>query len=57
MDIAGFLKMGGYAVYVWPCYALTALVAGLNIFWARRALQAAQNQARRRMRAPRAAAS
>jgi heme exporter protein CcmD len=57
MNIARFLEMGGYAVYVWPCYALTALVAGLNVFWARRALHAAQDQARRRMRTPRAAAS
>jgi heme exporter protein CcmD len=34
--------MGGYAVYVWPCYALTALVVGLNIRWARGSLRAAQ---------------
>jgi heme exporter protein CcmD len=41
--------MGGYAVYVWPCYALTALVVGLNIVWARRSLRSAQREARRRM--------
>ena len=25
-----FLQMGGYAVFVWPSYALTALVLWLN---------------------------
>jgi heme exporter protein CcmD len=43
--------MGGYAVYVWPCYALTALVVGLNIILARRSLRLAQRDARRRMAA------
>jgi heme exporter protein CcmD len=44
-----FLAMGGYARYLWPCYALTAAVVGLNIRWARRSLRAAQVQARRRI--------
>jgi heme exporter protein CcmD len=44
-----FLEMGGYAVYVWPSYALTALVVGLNIYWARRSLREAQADARRRL--------
>ena len=44
-----FLAMGGYARYVWPCYALTALVVGLNIRWARASLRAAQAEARRRL--------
>ena len=44
-----FLQMGGYARYVWPCYALTVLVVGLNIHWARSALRTAQSEARRRM--------
>jgi heme exporter protein CcmD len=43
-----FLQMGGYAIYVWPSYGLTALVVGLNIYWARRSLRAAQAQSRRR---------
>jgi len=43
-----FLRMGGYALYVWPSYALTLLVVLLNIFWARRSLRAAQTEARRR---------
>ena len=49
VNIVQFFAMGGYAVYVWPCYALTALVVGLNIVWARRALRLAQRDARRRM--------
>jgi heme exporter protein CcmD len=44
-----FLQMGGYARYVWPCYALTALVVGLNIRWALSSLHAAQTEARRRL--------
>jgi heme exporter protein CcmD len=44
-----FLQMGGYARYVWPCYALSALVVGLNIGWARASLRAAQLAARRRL--------
>jgi heme exporter protein CcmD len=43
--------MGGYARYVWPCYALSAVVIGLNILWARRSLRLAQLDARRRMAA------
>jgi heme exporter protein D len=46
-----FLAMGGYAAYVWPCYALTAFVVGLNILWARRSLRSAQREARRRVSA------
>jgi heme exporter protein CcmD len=44
-----FFQMGGYARYVWPCYALSALVVGLNIRWARASLRAAQLAARRRL--------
>jgi heme exporter protein D len=44
-----FFAMGGYAAYVWPCYALTALAVTLNIFWARRALAAARQEALRRL--------
>jgi heme exporter protein CcmD len=44
-----FLQMGGYAVFVWPSYALTAVVVGLNIYWARRSLRDAQAQTRRRL--------
>ncbi len=44
-----FLQMGGYAVYLWPSYALTAAVVALNIYWARRSLRGAQAEARRRL--------
>jgi heme exporter protein D len=49
LNIANFLAMGGYAAYVWPCYALTAIVVALNVFWARRSLRQAQRDARRRL--------
>lgn len=26
-----FLKMGGYAIYVWPAYALTALTLAVSV--------------------------
>ena len=44
-----FLEMGGYAIYVWPAYALAALAVGLNVYWARRSLRDAQTDARRRL--------
>jgi heme exporter protein CcmD len=49
--------MGGYAVYVWPCYALTAFVVALNIFWARRSLRLAKRAAQRRVSAAKTAAA
>jgi heme exporter protein D len=52
-----FLAMGGYALYVWPSYALTALAVLLNILWARSALRTAQREARRRLGAARPAAT
>jgi heme exporter protein CcmD len=44
------LDMGGYGAYVWPAYAVTLLVLGLNIAWARTALREAIATARRRLR-------
>jgi len=44
-----FLHMGGLAWYVWPSYALTFVVAVLNIVWARRSFQSAKAEARRRL--------
>lgn len=44
-----FLDMGGYAVYVWPAYAVTLAVVVLNIVWARRALARSRAEARRRL--------
>jgi heme exporter protein CcmD len=43
-----FLDMGGYALYVWPAYAVTFAVVALNIVWARRSLANAREAARRR---------
>jgi heme exporter protein CcmD len=31
-----FLKMGGYAVYVWSAYGITLLVLGVSVWAARR---------------------
>jgi heme exporter protein D len=47
--LSDFLHMGGYAAYVWPSYGLTLLVLLLNIYWARRRLAEAREQARRRI--------
>jgi heme exporter protein D len=44
-----FFAMGGYAKYVWPSYALVVGAIVLNIVWARRALQRARTEARRRV--------
>jgi heme exporter protein CcmD len=51
-----FLAMGGYARYVWPCYALTAVVVGLNIRWALHTLQRSNAEARRRIASVRSSA-
>ena len=56
-SIAQFLAMGGYAVYLWPCYALTALIVGLNLAAARRSLRQAQREARRRIESRKSAAA
>jgi len=50
-----FLQMGGYARYVWPSYALTALIVGLNVRWALASVRAAQSEARRRLASLKAA--
>jgi heme exporter protein CcmD len=44
-----FLSMGGYARFVWPSYVLTLAVVLLNVYWARRALRRARDEARRRL--------
>ena len=51
MDLAEFLRMGGYAGYVWSAYGLTALVLLLNWIAARRSEAREQESARRRSRA------
>ena len=44
-----FFDMGGYAPFVWPAYAVTFAVIGLNVVWARQALAKAEASARRRL--------
>ena len=38
-----FLQMGGYAVYVWPAYALTALTLAVSViapaYWRKRLIR------------------
>jgi heme exporter protein CcmD len=48
-----WLNMGGYWMYVWPCYLLTATAIGLNVYLARRDFAAAVREARRRASVPR----
>ncbi len=47
--MSAFIAMGGYAAYVWPAYAVTLAVIGLNIVWARRLLQRSRKEALRRL--------
>jgi heme exporter protein D len=49
--VSRFFDMGGYALYVWPAYAITLAVVVLNIVWARRSLARAVEAARRRLAA------
>ena len=50
-----WLNMGGYWMFVWPSYLLTAVAIGLNIHLARRSLRSAQADARRRAQSARSA--
>ena len=47
MDLQEFLRMGGYAGYVWTAYGLTALVLVWN-WWAARRVEAEQIASARR---------
>jgi heme exporter protein CcmD len=47
--MTAFLRMGGYAQYLWPAYGITFAVVILNIVWARRLLARARAEARRRI--------
>jgi len=44
-----FLAMDGYAIFLWPAYAVTLLALVANIVIARRAHAAARLEARRRL--------
>ena len=41
-DVAGFWSMGGYARFVWPCFAVAFAVLTWNVLSARRFLAAAR---------------
>ena len=43
-----FLRMGGYAAYVWPSFALAAVVIAWNVMAARRLHAIARDRAHRR---------
>ena len=43
-----FLHMGGYSAFVWPSFALAAVVIAWNVLAARRLLAAARERARGR---------
>jgi len=43
----GFWSMGGYARFVWPCFALAAFVLAWNVWSASRYRAAARTRARR----------
>lgn len=43
-----FLQMGGYGAFVWPCFALAAVVLVWNVAAARRLHAAAAERALRR---------
>jgi heme exporter protein CcmD len=47
--VSTFFDMGGYAAYVWPAYAVTFAVVGLNIVWARRLLKRSRKEALHRL--------
>lgn len=46
--MSSWWAMGGNAAYVWPSVAITLVVVGLNLYWARRADRRAEQMARRR---------
>ena len=47
MMSSSFWAMGGYARYVWPCYAFACVVLAWNFWSAKRFRVAAQLRARR----------
>jgi len=49
VDIGDFLAMGGYARYVWPAYALSAIVLVYNAWSAARLRREQLASARRRV--------
>jgi heme exporter protein CcmD len=47
VNSAGFWSMGGYAKYVWPCFAFACTVLAWNLWSARRYHEEARKRARR----------
>ena len=47
MSSGDFWYMGGYARYVWPCFAVACVVLAWNVWSARRYLAAAKVRAAR----------
>lgn len=50
MNWSEFWAMGGYGLYVWGSYAMTALVLGLNVLAARQREKSVRRQLRETMR-------
>ena len=46
--MSGFFAMGGYAAFVWPCFALATVVLVWNVAAARRLHATARDRALRR---------
>ena len=44
-----FFAMGGYALFLWPAYALTLFALLANVYLARRSHAEARGEARRRL--------
>ena len=44
-----FFSMGGYALFLWPAYAVTLLAIVVNVYTARCDLDRARTEARRRL--------
>ena len=44
-----FFSMGGYALFLWPAYAVTLLAIVVHVYTARRDLDRARTEARRRL--------
>ena len=42
--MSGYVSMGGYGAFVWPCFLLTAIVLVWNVIAARRLHEAARNK-------------
>ena len=50
MNLHEFFAMGGYALYVWPSFAITLGLLVANVFMARANHRRAIAEARRRLR-------